>query len=176
VLNRRQLLQGLGAGAALAGVGARAFAAAAAPEVLVIGAGGAGLVAAKELMSRGIPVLVLEARDRIGGRAFTDTGLGVSWDRGCSWLHASNVNPWMGYARQNGFEVQPDRYPREIYDGGKRLGGAETAGHRAAAERVQRELARAGGRGLDIPAEAAFTQQTLADPWYPVVMDELTAW
>jgi monoamine oxidase len=127
-------------------------------------------------MSRGIPVLVLEARDRIGGRAFTESSLGVAWDRGCSWLHSSNINPWLAYARQNGFEVQPDRYPRELYDGARRLGGDETAGHRAIAERVQRELARAGSRGLDIPAEAALTQQTLADPWYPVAMDELTAW
>jgi monoamine oxidase len=176
VLNRRQLLQGLGAGAALAGAGARAFAAAAAaPDVLVIGAGGAGLAAAKDLLAKGVSVVVLEARDRVGGRAFTDTSLGVPWDRGCSWLHASNVNPWMAYARQNGFEVEPDRIPREIYDGARRLSGAETAGHRAITERMQRELARAGSRGLDIPAEAALTQQTLADPWYPVAMDELTA-
>jgi monoamine oxidase len=176
VLNRRQLLQGLGAGAALAGAGARAVAAAAAPEVLVIGAGGAGLVAARELASMGIAVLVLEARDRIGGRAYTDSSLGVPWDRGCSWLHASNVNPWIAYARQNGFEVQPDRFAREIYDGARRLSGTETAGHRAIADRVQRELERAGSRGLDIPAEASLTQQTLADPWYPMVMAELTGW
>lgn len=176
MLNRRQLLQGLGAGAALAGVGSYARAAAAAPEVLVVGAGGAGLVAAKELMARGISVLVLEARDRIGGRAFTDGSLGVAWDLGCSWLHASNVNPWMDYARQNDFEIRPDRFPREIYDGARRMGGAETAGYRAVTERMERELARAGGRGLDIPAEAAFTQETLADPWYPLAMDELTGW
>ena len=62
MLNRRQLLQGLGAGAALAGAGARAFAAAAtAPDVLVIGAGGAGLVAAKELLAKGVSVIVLVA-------------------------------------------------------------------------------------------------------------------
>ena len=106
MLNRRQLLQGLGAGATARRHGrASPCAAAAAPEVLVIGAGGAGLTAAKELMAKGVSVLVLEARDRIGGRAFTDTSLGVPWDRGCSWLHSSNVNPWVAYARQNGFEV-----------------------------------------------------------------------
>jgi len=178
VLNRRQLLQGLGAGAVLAGVGAHAQtrAAAAAPEVLVIGAGGAGLVAAKELTAKGVSVLVVEARDRIGGRAVTDGSLGVPWDRGCSWLHASNVNPWMDYARRSDFEIQPDRFAREIYDGARRMDGAETAGYRAVTERVERELARAGARGLDIPAEAAFTQQTLADPWYPMAMDELTGW
>jgi len=176
VLNRRQMLQGLGAGALLGGFGARVEAATAAPEAIVIGAGAAGLVAAKELMARGVSVLDLEARDRIGGRAFTDGSLGVSWDRGCSWLHASNVNPWIDYARRNDFEVRPDRYPREIYDGARRMDGSETAGHRAAMERAERELARAGRRGLDIPAEAALTRETLADPWYPMVMDELTGW
>ncbi len=176
MLNRRQLLKGLGAGAAMAGIGPRAFAAASAPDVLVIGAGGAGLAAAKDLVANGVSVLVLEARDRIGGRAFTDSSLGVPWDRGCSWLHSSNVNPWMAYARQNGFEVEPDRFAREVYDGARRMDGAETTGYRAVSERVQRELGRAGGRGLDIPAEAALTQQTLADPWYPMAMEQLTAW
>ena len=53
---------------------------------------------------------------------------------------------------------------------------SETAGYRAVTERMERELDRAGRRGLDIPAEAAFTQETLADPWYPLAMDDLTAW
>jgi monoamine oxidase len=177
VLNRRQLLQGLGAGAALAGVGPRAMAAAAStPDVLVIGAGGAGLTAAKELMAKGVSVVVLEARGRTGGRALTDTSLGVPWDRGCSWLHSSNVNPLVDYARQNGFEVYADRFERQVYDGARRMDGAETAGYRAVTERLQRELDRAGSRGLDIPAEAALTQETLADPWYPMAMDDLTGW
>jgi monoamine oxidase len=176
VLNRRQVLQGLGAGALLGGLGVRAIAAPAAPDVLVIGAGGAGLTAAKELVAQGVSALVLEARDRIGGRAYTENSMGVPWDHGCSWLHASNVNPWVAYARQNGFEVFPDRFAREVYDGARRMSGAETAGYRAVHERMERELDRAGGRGLDIPAEAALTQQTRSDPWYPLAVQELTGW
>jgi monoamine oxidase len=176
VLNRRRFLQGLGAGVALTALGPRARSAAATPDVLVIGAGGAGLAAAKELMAHRVSVVVLEARGRIGGRAFTDSSLGVPWDRGCSWLHSTNVNPWVGYARQNGFEVYADRFEREIYDGSRRMDGAETAGYRAVTERLHRELERAGSRGLDIPAEAALTQETLADPWYPMAMDDLTGW
>ncbi len=53
---------------------------------------------------------------------------------------------------------------------------SETAGFRAVTERMERELDRAGRRGLDIPAEAAFTQETIADPWYALAMDDLTAW
>lgn len=177
MLNRRQVLKGIGAGALAAAVAAPLRAATpATPDVLVIGAGGAGLTAAKELAAKGASVLVLEARDRIGGRAYTENSLGVAWDRGASWLHASRVNPFVNYARQNGFELVPDRYGRVVYDGASRLSPADVAGLRAVQERMTRELAKAGGRGLDIPAEAAFTQETLADPWYPMAMDELTAW
>jgi monoamine oxidase len=175
-MNRRQILQGLGAGALVGAFGAPLRAATAAPDVLVIGAGGAGLTAARELTAQGVSVLVLEARDRIGGRAFTENSLGVTWDRGCSWLHASNVNPWMNYARQNGFEILEDAYPRHVYEGARRVSESETTGFRAVTERMERELDRAGRRGLDIPAEAAFTQETIADPWYALAMDDLTAW
>jgi monoamine oxidase len=176
VLNRRQLLLGLGAGTLLGGVTARLAAQAATPDVLVIGAGGAGLTAARELLSAGVSVLVLEARDRIGGRAVTDTSLGVPWDRGCSWLHSPNVNPWVAYARANDFELITDAWPRHIYAGSRRMGGAETAGYRAIVERMDREMGEAARRGLDVPAAAAFTQATLADPWYAMAESDLTGW
>jgi monoamine oxidase len=176
VLNRRRFLQSLGAGTLLASFGPRIVAQARTPDVLVIGAGGAGLTAAKQLTQSGLSVLVLEARNRIGGRAHTDTSLGVAWDRGCSWLHSSEVNPWVAYARQNGFDLVPDTLPRHLYDKGRRMDGAETAGLRSLDDRMMRELDRAAERGLDIPAEAAFTQATLADPWYPAAARELTGW
>jgi monoamine oxidase len=166
----------MGAAAAFGGFSGRMLAQAAPLDVIVIGAGGAGLTAAKELLVAGINVLVLEARDRIGGRAFTDTSLGVPWDRGCSWLHASEVNPLVPIARQAGFELIADEYPRHVYDKSKRMSGAETAGLRAVGERITRELGEAGQHGLDIPAEAALTQATLADPWFPMAAAGLTSW
>lgn len=176
MMNRRQLLQGIGAGALLGGLRVAWSATATAPEVLVIGAGGAGLTAAKELMKAGVSALVLEARDRIGGRAFTDTSLGVPWDRGCSWLHSPDVNPWVNYARRNDFELVPDISARHTYDGARRLSDGETAGYRAVTERMSQELDEAARRGLDIPAAESFTQATLADPWYPMAESDLTGW
>jgi monoamine oxidase len=175
-MNRRRLLQRMGLAAAFGGFGSRLLAQQAPADVVVIGAGGAGLTAARELQAAGLRVLVLEARDRIGGRAFTDTSFGVPWDRGCSWLHAADVNPWVEYARTNDFELIEDHYPRHLYDGGRRMSGAETAGYRAVNERIERELGDAGRRGLDISAEAALTQATLADPWYPMAAAGMTAW
>lgn len=146
-------------------------------DVAVIGGGGAGLTAAKQLTAAGYKVLVLEARDRIGGRAFTDTSsIGEAWDRGCSWLHSAEVNPWVAYARANGFEPLPDAWPRRVFDGGKPLGATELADLQRLRQRMEAELEAAGRHGLDVPAEQAFTQATLQDPWYPVAAAGLTAW
>ena len=75
-------------------------------DVVVIGAGAAGLTAARELVSAGLAVRVLEARGRVGGRAWTDREtFGVPIDRGCAWLHSADRNPWATYAREHGFTV-----------------------------------------------------------------------
>src|SRR5579864_7107763 len=75
-------------------------------DVVVIGAGAAGLAAARRLQQSGHSVLVLEARDRIGGRAHTVmTAAGLPVDLGCGWLHSANRNPWVGIARELGFTL-----------------------------------------------------------------------
>lgn len=56
-------------------------------DSIIIGAGWSGAVAARELSKKGHKVLVLEARDRIGGRAKTWTSGNVKVDVGCSWIH-----------------------------------------------------------------------------------------
>jgi monoamine oxidase len=90
-LSRRSLL----AGAAILAASSKARAAADA-DVAVIGAGAAGLAAADAIRRSGHSVVVLEARPRIGGRAFTETGLGPgrSFDAGGQYVHWAERNPW----------------------------------------------------------------------------------
>ncbi|KAL3684178.1 hypothetical protein R1sor_002200 [Riccia sorocarpa] len=57
------------------------------PTVLVIGAGVAGLAAARVLQAQSFRVIVLESRDRVGGRVYTDYSFGFPVDMGASWLH-----------------------------------------------------------------------------------------
>lgn len=174
---RRRFLLAAGAAAATATLPRGLSAQGSGPDVAVIGAGGAGITAARQLLAAGLRVVVLEARDRIGGRAFTDSAsVGVPWDRGCSWLHSSDVNPWVGYARANGFELVADSSLRQVFDGDRMMAPAELAVLGALRDRMDAELAGAGRRGLDIPAEEAFTLATRQDEWYPLAAAGLTAW
>src|SRR5690348_14024876 len=75
-------------------------------DVVIIGAGAAGLSAAKHLASAGLAIKIVEARARMGGRAHTvPTELGFAVDLGCEWLHSADINPWVPIARQLGFTV-----------------------------------------------------------------------
>lgn len=62
-------------------------------RILIIGAGVAGLSAARQLQQHGFQVTILEGRDRIGGRTWTDDSLGVPVDLGASWIHGVTGNP-----------------------------------------------------------------------------------
>ncbi len=72
--------------------------------VVIVGAGLAGLGAARTLVDTGADVVVIEARDRLGGRVHTDTSLGVPVDLGASWIHGVDDNPVADLARSLGVE------------------------------------------------------------------------
>ncbi|MCW9015780.1 MAG: FAD-dependent oxidoreductase, partial [Kangiellaceae bacterium] len=64
-----------------------------AKKIIVIGAGMSGIKAANQLANAGLQVQVLEARDRIGGRTWSDRSWGVAVDLGASWIHGISGNP-----------------------------------------------------------------------------------
>ncbi len=81
-------------------------------DVAIIGAGAAGLGAANALKGSGLSVLVLEARDRLGGRSHTILPApGVMFDVGCGWLHSADRNSFVTIAATLGFEIDKSRPP-----------------------------------------------------------------
>lgn len=75
------------------------------PDIAIIGAGAAGIAAARRLDGSGFSVLVIEALPRLGGRAWTQEVRGSALDLGCGWLHSGDRNPWTTIATASGFAV-----------------------------------------------------------------------
>jgi monoamine oxidase len=122
-------------------------------DVAVIGAGAAGLAAARTLVDRGRNVIVLEARNRIGGRAWTDsTSFGTPVDLGCGWLHSADVNPWREQARRLGFTVIEQNPVWQSRVGHRRIGEDKQAPWGEAIGRWFHAIAAAGEAGHDVPA------------------------
>lgn len=74
-------------------------------KFVVIGAGAAGIAAARRLFDSGADVSLLEASGRIGGRAHTVRVGREALDLGCAWLHSADRNPWTRIALAEGFQI-----------------------------------------------------------------------
>ena len=121
-------------------------------DLVVVGAGAAGLAAARTALASGLTVAVLEAKNRIGGRAHTDTEtFGVPWDRGAHWLHDARHNPFTVFADQEGLAYQQTPIPRRLWS----AGWADAALEAELGDYYERAFAaidEAGAAGLDVAA------------------------
>lgn len=77
-------------------------------RVIVVGAGIAGLTAARRLEAAGVEAMIIEARERIGGRAHTSPLDGVDVDLGASWVHGTASNPLVPFLSEAGLPLRPD--------------------------------------------------------------------
>lgn len=132
--------------------------------VVVIGAGVAGLAAARHLREAGIAVTLLEAGSRIGGRAHTVPFNGAPFDLGAGWLHASQRNPLVALA-QPGDSLRNSDTPRteRLFIEGRPATDAEHAAYTAAWDRLDTVVAPALA-GPDKSLAAAMLPMA-ADPW-----------
>jgi len=79
-------------------------------EVVIVGGGAAGIAAGRRLNDAGLDCLIVEARPRLGGRAWTTSdGSAFPIDLGCGWLHSADRNPWTRIAEAQGCSI--DRTP-----------------------------------------------------------------
>jgi monoamine oxidase len=81
-------------------------------EVAIIGGGAAGIAAGRRLHEAKIDCLVIEARARLGGRAFSvKDASGLALDLGCGWLHSADRNPWVAIAQGEGYTIDKTSPP-----------------------------------------------------------------
>lgn len=141
-------------------------------DVVIIGSGAAGIGAGRVVRQTGSRFCLLEAKERTGGRAWTDASTfdGVPWDRGCHWLHDASQNPLrkladeMGAAYDSGFSFRKTPIITA-------LGAAEESGRSFIEEGLDR-IDEAGRNGLDVPA-AEVLQDLERSRWYPVFVHTL---
>jgi monoamine oxidase len=118
---------------------------------LVVGAGLAGLAAARELQARGHEVVVLEGRERTGGRIWTSRKWPeIPLDLGATWIHGTKGNPITALAREipaNLVRTDYDRYAIFGSDGA-RLGDEKRL------EKIRREVFRVLRQAQDAPSDS----------------------
>ncbi|WP_342361556.1 NAD(P)/FAD-dependent oxidoreductase [Terrarubrum flagellatum] len=111
-------------------------------DVVIVGAGAAGFGAARALTKAGLRFAIIEARDRVGGRVFTDRSLGDPFDAGAQFIHWAERNPWRDVARDLGAETVEDRMGGgfRVYRGGRPIADDERRLRRSAFSTLSAEL------------------------------------
>jgi len=140
-------------------------------EVIVIGAGAAGLAASRTLLAAGCRIAVLEARGRIGGRAWTEHGPSGPFDHGASFIHAEDINPWTTIARRLGVATMVDGRKRRLFVGGRPADPTELAAFEEARARAGAQVTAAAPSGGSI-AEAVQVE----GPWSAQAYVTLGPW
>ncbi|MGH6941120.1 flavin monoamine oxidase family protein [Hypericibacter sp.] len=125
-------------------------------DVAIVGAGSAGLAAAKTARSLGLDVVVLEASHRIGGRGYTEElAPGVPFDLGCHWMHSASLNPYVAIADKYGFYYRKGSYPRSLFIDGRKATAAEGGELEAFIDRNHDAVIAAAQQGRDISVAEA---------------------
>ena len=133
-------------------------------DVVIVGAGAAGIAAARRLSAAGRSVLLVEALPRLGGRALTIRADGLPLDLGCGWLHSADRNPLAELADTAGIKLERSKgaWGEQLRDVGATAGTQEQAwdAYEAFGARLRR----------DPPAsDRAGDAMSPGDPWRPFV-------
>ena len=136
-------------------------------DVAIIGAGAAGLGAAHALHASGLSAIVLEARDRIGGRAWTvQASPEVTFDVGCGWLHSADDNSFVPIAGQLNFEINKDLPPWRERAFGKAFPQAEREDFMRALDAFYDRVSEVAQKGEEGPASRCLEP---GNRWNPMI-------
>lgn len=125
-------------------------------DVVVIGAGAAGIAAARRIAAAKRKVIVIEAASQVGGRCMTDVStFGLPFDRGARWLYNPDNNPMINLARNLGLDLSQVSLGQKIRIGRRYARPGETEEFLAALVRAKQAITAAARGRLDETCAAA---------------------
>src|SRR6266704_6917817 len=128
-------------------------------DIVVIGAGAAGIAAARRIMAANRKVIVVEALSQVGGRCQTDIStFDVPFDRGARWMHNPDTNPMIRLGRAAGLEITTAPSGQKIRIGRRNARAGETEEFLAALVRANRAIDDVSRKG-DVPCAAALPKE-----------------
>lgn len=137
-------------------------------DVAVIGAGAAGIAAARRIQSLGKRVVVLEAAERVGGRCTTETAtFGVPYDPGAHWLRGPDRNPVAKLVIGTGLEIYPAPPGQKMRIGRRNAREGELEEYLSLVVRVKRAIEDAARGRVDISCAQAMPKDI--GEWQPSV-------
>jgi monoamine oxidase len=153
-LTRRSFIAGSAAVAASPGFGA--MPGSGEVDIVVVGAGAAGIAAARRIAAAGRRCVLVEATDRVGGRCITDTAaFGVPFDRGARWIHMPDSNPVAKLAPRPGFEIYPAPPGQHVRIGRRNARDRELEDYLASLVRSNAAIGEAGRGKADVSCAQA---------------------
>lgn len=149
------------------------------PDVVIIGAGIAGIEAAKTLQANGISFVLVEASNRIGGRAYTDhETFGVPFDTHAHWMMHSADNPVIWHGRNNGFDIYRDPDNSRYFVGNREATAAEYNDVYRTFSLFQQKITASAVKnaGNDDNAYTALGKDFFELPWGYTVASDFSVW
>ena len=133
-----------------------AFPASSGIDVIVVGAGAAGIAAAHRIAAAGRKLVLFEATDRVGGRCFTDTRtFGLPYDRGARWIYSPDANPVAKLGLKAGLDVYAASPSQRLRIGPRNAREGELEDFWANLARCRRAIYSAARNGVDVPCAKA---------------------
>jgi len=120
-------------------------------DLLIVGAGAAGIGAAHAAQNAGLHMKIIEASHRVGGRGLTEElAPGIPWDLGCHWLHSGSINPLAKVADELGYHYDKSEESRAFYMKGGALTETEQADYQHYNQRHWMKIEASAARGEDV--------------------------
>ena len=139
-------------------------------QLLIVGAGAAGLGAAHAALRKGLDFKIVEASHRVGGRGLTEElAPGIPWDLGCHWLHSGSINPLAKIADQLDLHYDNGLSSRGFYLKGQWLSESERNDYQEYSNKIWQNIKESAGKSADEKnADVALSDFIdLDSPWAP---------